>query len=110
MNERYDLARDMNNDAMGDDRDYAAPPPANDELRALAKKYNESVNVCYCRTVKSEGLEDCYNCVSLVKVLAQVAARARWDEHFNSCDFCWHNMTAKCERGAELQKAVTDGK
>jgi len=45
MNERYDLARDMNNDAMGDDCDYAAPPPANDELRVLADEINQCLQI-----------------------------------------------------------------
>jgi len=83
----------------------AAPPPANDELASTWLG-----NHGYDKELKG----------SLVQLLTQVAARATLKEHDELCRDCRNyrqNTQEKrdlmgyerCERGAELQKAVTGG-
>jgi len=86
----------------------AAPPPANDELRAVAKQWRED-HIGHILDSKELGEggedEDALFDDALTALLAQVAARARADEHARTCVACGEGR-GFCKRGAELQKAV----
>jgi len=84
----------------------AAPPPANDELQDLEREAIEFLDRKYSYQPFRASLAP-----MLTEFAAQVAARFALKEHDDLCGECFlaNNDIAqvgRCERGAELQKAV----
>ena len=92
------------------DERTAAPPPANDELRVMAKQWREEHlgHFLNSRELGEDGEDKLFD-AKLYVLLAQVAARERWDEHKLVCGECHCLVNYPCLRGAELQKAVAGG-
>jgi len=85
----------------------AAPPPANDELRAQVKTWWQSLPAPEQFEYPEDATADIF-IDQMTVFVAQVAARARYEEHERNCSVCQTNKTwGWCSRGAELQKAVT---
>jgi len=122
--ERHDEARELYEAEQ--ERNAAAPPPANDELRIqLAKAIHKENDLCV-REGAEESWDAGYECQccqmadAVLPLLAQVAARARAEAYEDAARFVEANTPyqqgvgsvgvamAKYlrERGAELQKAA----
>jgi len=114
--ERHDEARELYEAEQ--EHNAAAPPPANDELRARGHWliYFADLDMpieCFSGENAEQSARKRYEAASLnwdcvlfcdAALLAQVAARARLEEHDATCKQCFFQQ---CPRGAELQKAVT---
>jgi len=121
MSEHYEMdrerirAKELKDAARHGALVSAAPPPANDELRA---RYDEDANRLFLALDKAESgsfLELDIIQEFLGRFAVQVAARARLEEHKRSCAYCQRDVQTcgrgrELSRGAELQKAVGDGK
>jgi len=98
MNEKYDLSRSMDNDAMGDDRDYIA---SNDEkllycgccnlrryfkdgkCEACSERQSKQRTFCYCKNCRNElcgdPLTQCFDAGSEVHY---ICSKCRWQTDF----------------------------
>jgi len=122
MSEHYEMdrerirAKELKDAARHGALVSAAPPPANDELRT-------QLTEAELREIISHAIYDPVDYPLAVKklndklqpLLAQVAARERLEEHKRSCAYCQRDVQTcgrgrELSRGAELQKAVGDGK
>ena len=99
----------------------AAPPPANDELRGMAEEFTPilkdiALEIIGAKSVVSSNLSDAKpeNVLTrrVLPLLAQVAARARLEEHIKLCRrsvgsewVC--SKEHPCDRRAELQRGAS---